>query len=466
MVGSIWLLLQLLSISLLSTTTVSAATTEQITRLRRRRANVKDCIDQPAGKFHNKDDTPPALVKLNQQLIQRAVVAARLSYVVQEFNIASKVNQYRNSYERFDAWEDLNDAHLVVKHDNVCYGVFRATRQRNLIDILQNIKPTNQRVPGTKCTVLKGFWNGYNTKYLSQFRTKLRQCIKSCNNNKKDCPLILTGHSQGAAIATVATMDLQKYKPTTLAFAPLQSVTNLVRCKKSIRASKIYNFINASGGIYDDAPFGSRSGKIMGRVFLLDEGNAVAYLGMHNNKPREPLARKIHAVELYRTRMTQLAGSFLSSPCSTRKNSLKIAKWRDGHWCSRNDECQSRHCSSQQQLCTSHLLGNKQQGNNNAIKLLRTSGSPCESDAACESGRCFRERCTLENGKLGIGANCVNNQDCDSGRCDNSGYRSTDDDPKICSPRRDVDSWCHENADCLSGNCSGRLPFSIKRCHS
>ena len=158
----------------------------------------------------------------------------------------------------------------------------------------------------------------------------------------------------------------------------------------------------------------------------------------------------------------RLAETFLSSPCKS-KNSLTIAKWKEGHWCSRNDECQSGRCSNQQ-ICTSSRP-NSRHGNHNAV-VLRTSGSPCEKNAECDSGRCFRQRCTLANGKLGIGAGCVHNGDCDSGRCDGSGYR-TEEQP-VCSPLRDVGSPCDEDSDCASGNCSGRitLPFLERRCQA
>ena len=414
-------------------------------RLRRR---VAQCSNTNNGPGESPEDESETLsVTLSKRFAKRAVIASELSFVSFDDDISSnnKVRKYRKIYDEFNAWEDLNDAHLLVKQDGVCYGVFRGTIQPSLTDNVQNLYRKNEQVAGTNCEVRKGFHQAYFTSYVQQFRRKLVKCVKSCaqssSKSGENCPLVLSGQSQGASIAIVASIDLVEYKPTTMAFGTLKTVTNLGEGCTDIDSQRIYNFINASGGVYDDAPYGFGDiGHHVGHTILLDEGNALAYTGMNDNTARGPTARKIHAVELYRTRMQELVD--YNSGCFPRT----VTQWDNGHWCTLSDECKSKHCSPDN-ICTpkpSKRNGRNKKGSSNKQVMLRTSGSPCDKDSVCESGTCFRTSCALANGKLGMGASCKDNKDCDTGRCDASGNSRSD--PRVCSPLRDVGSFCDQNS--------------------
>lgn len=423
------------------------------TRLRRRDTQCN------SDEYTSEDESNSSLsVIITKTFVKRAVVASDLSFIAYEYDIASnaKTKQYRKIYDEFNSWEDSNDAHLLVKEKGVCYGVFRGTLQTSLTDIFQNLYPTNVQVEGSNCEVRKGFHKAYFTSYQPEFQRKLEKCVKSCAINgksNKNCPLVLSGHSQGASVAIVASIDLRKYDPATMAFGPLKTITNLNRNNEKsgctdMTPQRMYNFINASGGVYDDIPYGySPSGFHVGHSLLVDEGNAFAYTGLNDNTLRGPPARNIHAVELYRTRMEALLDDG-GDNCDGSFPRV-ITQWDDGHWCTLSDECKSSICDPDDNICIPKLENNKQNSRNKKRKhrkqvaaLIRSSGSPCTKDSMCASGICFRkETCALASGKLGIGARCQNPKDCDAGRCDNGRSSGSN----ICSPLRGNGAFCDED---------------------
>lgn len=439
---------------------------------------------------------------LSRRFVRQAATAVELAQLVYEDDISSapKVNQYRKLYSDanfFFAWYDgRNDATLLTKQRGVCYGVFRGTFQASWTDIRQNLDLSSHSVDGTSCNVRLGFYRAYYNKYQTNFEQKVKQCVASCgktkDGKKRKCPLILTGHSQGAAVAIVASLALKQYQPTTLAFGPLKTVVttssnnddNKEVCT-DIDSNNVYTFVVASGGRYDDVPYRNPIGKTVGHVLLLDEGNTVAYTGRNDITRRQPFTRTIHAVELYKARVQEL---LREKDNNNNKNVNKggpfpitITQWSDGHWCNYPDECNSKDCV--ENICTPMSYpksqnNNKQKNKKNTKKpvkpvLRRTSGSPCTKDSECQSKSCHSNSCALGNGKLGIGAACTEHTDCDSSRCYDSSASSPlpwtgggTSSSGICAPLRATGSFCNEDSDCLDEDCSGRrYPPDLKmRC--
>jgi Lipase (class 3) len=232
----------------------------------RRRAN--QCKENDTISLDEKDQLS---LTFSKAFVKRAVIASELSYIVFEDDISSKqkVKHYNEIYDEFSAWYDgKDDAHLLVKQDGVCYGVFRGTFQPNFLDQFQNVNPIPMRVEGTQCDVRKGFYQAhYGTPYIDNFRQATRKCVQSCPKEK--CPLILTGQSQGASISIAATLDpaLQKYNPTTLAFGPLTTLVSSCPTKY-LHPDNVYVFINVGSGIYDDVPYSFPYGRHFGHVIL------------------------------------------------------------------------------------------------------------------------------------------------------------------------------------------------------
>ena len=66
----------------------------------------------------------------------------------------------------------------------------------------------------------------YDTPYRSDMEKSLRDCAKDCVN-KDEC-VVLTGHSQGGAIAAVAAVHLADLNPYVITFGHSQKYTTLV----------------------------------------------------------------------------------------------------------------------------------------------------------------------------------------------------------------------------------------------
>ena len=104
-------------------------------------------------------------------------------------------------------FDEEPDQALVIKHKGYCYGVFRGTTL-TWDDWKQNIEVGNAQVCAndadetTCCTTRKGFYGAYDTVYRDRVEFELQKCAETCEN-KDEC-VVLTGHSQGGAIAAVA----------------------------------------------------------------------------------------------------------------------------------------------------------------------------------------------------------------------------------------------------------------------
>jgi hypothetical protein len=148
---------------------------------------------------------------MSKDFLLRSYTAMKLIRLVTEGD-TDDPNHYK-VYENFFVYSDLYDKALVVKTqtDAMCYGVFRGTQFFNPLDHYQNLIPLTSAVPNSDCVVRQGFQQAYFSSYVDQFRFGLDTCVQSCPGG---CPVILTGHGQGGAIAVVASIDLRAYNPT------------------------------------------------------------------------------------------------------------------------------------------------------------------------------------------------------------------------------------------------------------
>lgn len=134
-------------------------------------------------------------------LLERTVAAVRLSLVAytDDGGVLNIQNDHPNSkmHQQLKVYHDNPDQAAVTKLGSVCYAAFRGTNFFNWRDLVQNLKLGNREVcvHGECCRVESGFYDGYHTNYRKDLETDVRKCVASCGND--NCPLILTGHSQG-----------------------------------------------------------------------------------------------------------------------------------------------------------------------------------------------------------------------------------------------------------------------------
>jgi len=288
--------------------------------------------------------------------------------------------------------------------------------------------------------VLQSFYTAYETNYADDFRAEIDSCVKSCSSDGSsaaDCPLILSGNSVGGSIALVAALDpkLQQYNPTTITLGPHRSVVN--EYCTDINTSSIYRIITANAGYYDrESDASQRIGTHVGHTIIADEMSQFAYVGFNDDKIRLPDNDNIHAIEVYLTRITNLANSD-SFP-------ITLTRFSDGHWCTENDECQSGSC--EETVCTPAY--GETPKNLPGAKCYSFTGA-----ATCASGKCFMGRCTLLNGLSAMGNPCSTHDGCETQRCSNF----------FCLPKAYTGNACDEDVDCESNKCSRSSSWVLKK---
>jgi len=244
----------------------------------------------------------------------------------------AKEQRKTNNYDIFSGFWDINDQALVAKKfdQDVCYLAIMGTMALNPFDQMQNLAICDFRVGGSDCLVRGGFFDAYNTSYQDELRLSIDACVASCTGN---CELVVTGHSQGAAAAIVAAVDLRHYNPSTITFGSPRPFMfkDGFHCT-DFNSDKHLRFINTKQAQYDSVPFGTLSMSMMlGRTILLDDNNwPLGYPGLNNDLQRAPENLDLHDPDLYQERME----SMLFRNCFP----IPAARWGNGHYCNYDDE--------------------------------------------------------------------------------------------------------------------------------
>jgi hypothetical protein len=193
---------------------------------------------------------PPGSTVMSQDLFDLAV---ELIFISKE--AYNEPTQVPGSI-RFE--DDINAA-LFVKKDERCIVAFQATR-KNVEDWLTNIPIVDPvqfySATGKTCKTQQGFLKSYyNVSYYNALVQHIKNCTESC---KDKCDLVITGGSQGAAIAAVAAVDLDFLQPYLVTFgqpATLFDVENEPPCGDSILPERYTRFVNTVEGTLNALPF-------------------------------------------------------------------------------------------------------------------------------------------------------------------------------------------------------------------
>jgi Lipase (class 3) len=378
---------------------------------------------------------------LTEEFLHRFHVVSTLSATVAyDVRLMSKVDYYRTLYDRFDGFDDgLNDAAVVVKTNDVCYGVFRGTVEYNLADEMQNLMPGFRKVDDTDCYVRSGFYAAYFTNYVSEFEESVRHCVNSCADGKP-CELVLSGGSQGAAAAVVASIRLfQEFDPIVMSlgvmrtFLPTSPFDDHAQCTH-VNKERHYHLVLTDSFLkaVDPVPyfFGFWT-KTVGHEILYDGDGNFNYQGLAPNftEWRGNSNFAIHTRWNYVVK-SQKAYENACFPYPDHG-------WFDGHWCSDDAMCMTTSYCHLDDTCQPKLK----------------DGIECSKDAACLSGSCVDGgTCTsspAESLHTPIGQSCWVDKQCSSGRCEGIVGFST------CQMQLETGSACDEHGDCISGHCAG-----------
>jgi hypothetical protein len=210
-------------------------------------------------------------VTLDNNLIDLSIRAMELFTAVQGYNSVSGGNLYI----------DGPNAALFVKEDNYCFLVFDSTKP-DIEDWWQNLDPYESEIcspSGECCTTRNGFRRAYtDAYYTATLENDLRTCMYEC----PDCEAVITGQSQGGAIATVAAIALEDINSTIIAFGAPGSIIG--DCSP-IDVNKYYRFLNTvvdgQGNLnYDPVPYLNMNADHRGNLFIMgDDRENVVYYG-------------------------------------------------------------------------------------------------------------------------------------------------------------------------------------------
>jgi Lipase (class 3) len=158
-------------------------------------------------------------------------------------------------------------------------------------DICINIAGTTEC-----CTSRLGFYEAYNTIYRKDVEDQVRQCASSCKD-KDDC-VVITGHSQGGAIAAVAAVFLAELNPYVITFG--QPPTLDAPCDL-LTTERIYRYVNTKqtslGIAYDPVPMapGLGADHFGNMIVLGDDPTGVAFIGLDAQDFLQPYLNGIEA---------------------------------------------------------------------------------------------------------------------------------------------------------------------------
>lgn len=129
-------------------------------------------------------------------------------------------------------------------------GPFEALLSLLSLDWLQNFDLDwiiNAGLPKCTCQVQEGFHNAYRHDSLEDFEQAMRDCAATCSDSE-NCA-VLAGHSQGGAVAMVASLYLQDLFPSVIALAPPPALESNCSC---LDVDRIVRYINTVVGPNDD----------------------------------------------------------------------------------------------------------------------------------------------------------------------------------------------------------------------
>ena len=340
-------------------------------------------------------------------------------------------------------YNDKNDRSIVAFRGGHCFGAYRGTTKK-VSDWAQNFDLTDKilTVGSSKCRMRSGFFDGHNTHYLSSFTSELEKCMNTrCATPQlphKKCPLVLTGHSQGGAIAVVASLIYRRYDPLVITFGAPRAVD--APCSL-INAARHYRYINTGektlfarkGLAFDLVPMtpGTGSDHFGHAILLGQDTDSVAMLGINNDNNLLPAGpTSVHSVTSYQHKLRSMSN--LGVPIKTTGFSMNRR-------CTKDNQCQTRMCK--------HVIGFFNTVIDNGKYCTGLTGGKCNEDSDCRNRRCVKDKCRAGN----LNDVCGKDSDCNSGRCDSN-----------CKNKLSRGSSCNENSDCQSNNCKYKFPISFK----
>jgi len=405
------------------------------------------------------------LDKKIMMLVKTSAELSALAYYEDPYDSKNPLAAEDFGRKAIESFIDEPDQALFVKKDGYCYLSFRGTA-RTITDWRQNIRLGREAIcadDGVCCDVRQGYHDAYTAQYTMAAEEAVRNCAATCEN-RDEC-VVLTGHSQGAAVATVAAVRLADLNPLIITFG--QPSTMYSGCSK-VNSERLYRFINSvakkNGINYDPIPFAPGFGATaVGYEIILssDDDTGVAYIGLDAQDEFEPWdIPAFSAHNLIGSKKFPGYYDRIKKLMEENKYPIRDTGYVPGSLCSQGSECTSGLCEKETSDAKFQCVGTNCKkdgdcGNTNRCDsghCLPKLGTcmDCDEDSDCMFDTCNLNKCSGSNGLMDNECSCKSSSDCHSGRCE--GMTSS-----ICYAKDSIGAWCNEVTDCLSGFCNWRF---------
>lgn len=315
------------------------------------------------------------------------------------------------------------DQALLAKKGERCFLAFRGTVGTSMMDWLQNLDPSDRvvnRNNDTKqaaCEVRKGYVEFLDAIVVHRVFADIVTCMDSITCEDDPC-LVITGHSQGGASATIASILLYDFEPTVVTFGQPPAVDT--GCD-SIPSERFYRYVNSMKETdeddemaFDPVPFVptplSQSVHYGHGILLGEDSGSVKYLGIDEDADFVPSVfdrrNEDDAHSIGKDTEYGYDGRVKALLSNSANLSISTDGFSDGLFCDRDyhDLCASGWCSFDNQ-CSPR----------SSETCVPDS---CEKDKDCASGACIRDSCAPAKGMVEGGCPCYLNRDCASEECD------------------------------------------------
>jgi Lipase (class 3) len=292
------------------------------------------------------------------QLTHKAILLSNLSY--EDDPISSAANSF--SYSSIDVYNEEVDQAILVKVDDYCLVAFRGTDLSSWYDMYQNVMVGNSPVcdasSGTCCNAVHGFYDAYDRGYRTELEDSIRFCSNQCevtSTNASEtitkCPtVVLTGHSQGGSIATIASIALSDLSPVVITFGQPPTIDASCPILDGSR-NRIFRFVNSRigrrGTTYDPVPYlPYRASQYGHQIMLGDDTTRVAYIGQTTGVEFEPWdSENFFATHrLSSESVGYLDRIDLLVSANTNAAVIPSSGFQDGSACTQGSECDSKIC--------------------------------------------------------------------------------------------------------------------------
>jgi len=326
-------------------------------------------------------------IKLDSRITEVTRVSAMLSALAYKENAAENYNVVSTNRGVTDRYEhpDLDyiqfyinepDQAIVARQNGRCYISFRGTLSptkeslgfffddwEQNFDLGNRIIHRNNDPSQPACEGRRGYADFIDTQEAKEGLEDVLRCVDDCSD-QEDC-LVITGHSQGGATATIASILLYDWQPTVVTFGQPPAVD---RGCEWIPSERFYRYINSKVEDNEDDDLGFDvvpfvptivSGSAhYGHALLLgddvDGGSAIKYLGF-NEIDFEPalvdldiyahtMAATSDADYSYEARINAIVDTFQDSDIETDGFSAG-AVCEYGELC-KSDRCEDHVCTA------------------------------------------------------------------------------------------------------------------------